>query len=168
MLEPLHIVIDSREQSPWAWNPSDAATEIAGLAIGDYSLASDTEIPNRKGVLRPVRFSVERKSLDDLLNSISTGWEHGSIRKFMNAPFAWRPLLAECDMQDLCFKQVGDEVFPPPHNHPKLRPSFVLRRLAELGSAGVSVYLCGDVQMAAGMALRIFRRRVEVRTVDAS
>ena len=48
MLEPLHIVIDTRENTPWAWDPSDAVTEVKALVAGDYALASDCEKPKRK------------------------------------------------------------------------------------------------------------------------
>jgi hypothetical protein len=131
------------------------------LAVGDYALASDCEIPKRPGALRPVRFSVERKSLDDFLNSISTGWESGSIRKFMNFDAQWKPLIGEFNFQDVCFKQVGDGILAPEHNHPQLRPAFVARRIAELGAYNVSVLMAGDSQLAAGLVYRIFRRRVD-------
>ena len=162
MLQPLHILIDSREQAPWAWDANDATTEIAGLSAGDYALASDTEEPKRKGQLRPVRFAIERKSLDDLLSTIAGGWGRFQRELDRMAVFPARVIIVEGDFEDVCFKEVDGVTIPPHHNHPELRPAFVARRIAELSMMGVSVLLCGNAQYAAGMAYRIFRRRAEV------
>jgi ERCC4-type nuclease len=70
--EPLRIVIDTREQTPWSWEPSDAITTVAGLNAGDYALLADTEPVRGKDRLA-VRFAIERKSLEDFLGTISTG-----------------------------------------------------------------------------------------------
>ena len=163
MIPPLHIIIDSREQSPWSWDPNDATTEIAGLSAGDYALASDTEQPKRRGQLRPVRFAVERKSLEDFLGTISTGWERFNRELTRMEAFPARVVIVEGDFADVCFSERGGEIIPPPHNHPQLRPSFVARRIAELTMMGVSVLMCGNAEMASGMAYRIFRRRNEVQ-----
>jgi hypothetical protein len=162
MLEPLHIIIDSREQSPWAWSPADACTEIAGLAAGDYALASDTEAPRRAGQLRPVRFAIERKSLEDFLGTISAGWDRFERELDRMAAFPARVVIVEGDFSACCFATGEEgELIPPPHNHPALRPAFVARRIAELTMQGVSVLMAGDSQLAAGLAYRVFRRRME-------
>lgn len=163
MLQPLHIIIDSREQAPWAWDPSDATTEIGGLTAGDYALATDTETPKRKGALRPVRFAIERKSLEDFLGTISTGWDRFQRELTRMESFPARVVIVEGDFESVCFSEGAAGVIPPPHNHPGLRPAFVARRVAELSMMGVSVLMAGDSQMAAGLALHVFRRRMEVR-----
>lgn len=129
---------------------------------GDYALASDTEPPKRKAQLRPVRFSIERKSLEDWLSTISTGWDRFQRELTRMENFPARVVIVEGDFEDVCFKQVGSDVLPPQHNHPQLRPAFVARRIAELSMMGVSVLLAGDAAMAAGLAYRIFRRRVDM------
>ena len=161
MIPPLHIIIDSREQSPWAWDASDATVEIAGLVAGDYALASDTEQPKRRGAMRAVRFGIERKSLEDFLGTISTGWDR--FQRELDRMAAWpaRVVIVEGNFADCCFREIDGEVLPPPHNHPQLRPAFVARRIAELTMMGVSVLMAGDSQMAAGLAYRVFRRRAE-------
>lgn len=166
MIPPLRILIDSREQACWAWSPSDAVTNIAGLAVGDYALECDTENPKRAGQLRPVRFSLERKSLDDFLGSISTTWENGSIRKTINAAsFPARIIIVEGDFHHVCFAEAAEGLIPPEHNHPKLEPAFVARRIAELTMLGVSVLLSGSAELAAGQALHIFRERMRMLEV---
>jgi DNA excision repair protein ERCC-4 len=54
--QPLRIIQDSREQSPFRFENFPAVVEVAGLEAGDYSLA---------GFER--RVAVERKSLPDLV-----------------------------------------------------------------------------------------------------
>jgi hypothetical protein len=160
MLPPLRIIIDTREQAPWSWDPSDATTEIAGLTAGDYALAEDCEKVKGRVALS-VRFAIERKSLDDFLGTISVGWDRFSRELVRMEAFPARVVIVEGDFRQVCFS--GDEgcVSPPPHNHPALRPAFVARRIAELTMQGVSVLLAGDSQLAAGLAYRVFRRRAE-------
>jgi len=160
MLPPLHIIIDTREQAPWAWTPDEATTEIRALVAGDYAIAQDTEPVKRREALA-VRFSIERKSLDDFLGTISTGWDRFQHELERMETFPARVVIVEGDFHQVCFSGDEGRVSPPPHNHPALRPSFVMRRIAELTMAGVSVLLAGDAQQAAGMAYRVFRRRAE-------
>jgi hypothetical protein len=161
VVEPLHIVIDSREQSPWGWEPCDAVTEIAGLVATDYCLAEDCEIPKRRGALRPVRFGIERKSLEDFMGTISTGWDRFQRELTRMESFPARVVIVEGDFEDCCFKEVSGEVLPPPHNHPQLQPAFVARRIAELTLMGVTVLLAGNAALASGLAYRVFKRRME-------
>jgi ERCC4-type nuclease len=160
MIEPLHIIIDSREQSPWAWAPSDAVTEVRGLVAGDYALAEDCEKVRGREALA-VRFAIERKSLDDFLGTIAGGWERFQRELARMEAFPARVVIVEGDFSDCCFTETADGIIPPPHNHPELRPAFVARRIAELTMQGVTVLLAGNAQQAAGMAYRVFRRRVE-------
>jgi ERCC4-type nuclease len=52
----MHILIDTREQLPYAFEGRDCTTERQTLPVGDYSLAGFTD-----------KVSIERKSLDDLI-----------------------------------------------------------------------------------------------------
>ena len=62
-LQPI-IVIDTREQAPWTFECFGVQTEIMGLRSGDYSVRGfETEI------------GIERKSLDDLVNTLIQGRE---------------------------------------------------------------------------------------------
>lgn len=161
MIAPLRIVIDTREQAPWAWDPSDAVTEVRALSAGDYALESDCERVKGRATLA-VRFSIERKSLEDLLSTISTGWDRFQRELTRMEAFPARVIIVEGDFADVCFKQGATGIIPPPHNHPALRPAFVARRISELTMMGVSVLLAGDAQMAAGLAFRVFRRRADL------
>ncbi|MCK9519966.1 MAG: hypothetical protein M0R74_13215 [Dehalococcoidia bacterium] len=161
MIAPLRIIIDTREQSPWAWDANDATTEIRALSAGDYALAADCERVKGRATLA-VRFAVERKSLDDFLGTISAGWDRFQRELTRMEAFPARVVIVEGDFKDVCFSQGADGIIPPPHNHPALRPAFVARRISELTMMGVSVLLAGDAQMAAGLAFRVFRRRQDL------
>ena len=157
----MKIIIDSREQSPWAWDASDAETQIGTLSAGDYALASDCEQVKGRATLS-VRFAIERKSLDDFLGTISGGWERFQRELIRMEPFPARVVIVEGDFSQVCFSECADGIIPPEHNHPAMRPAFVARRISELTMQGVSVLMAGNAQMAAGLAYRIFRRREDL------
>jgi len=156
--EPLRVVIDTREQSPWAWPLSDVVCRFAGLAAGDYALESDVQYVKGRDTLA-VRFSVERKSLDDFLGTISTGWDRFQRELDRMAAFPARVVIVEGDFEQCCFLDDGT---PPQHGHPMITPSFVCRRVAELSMMGVSVLFAGRADYAAALAYRIFLRRFEL------
>ena len=64
---PLRIVVDSREQHPFAFEGYPVEVTPATLATGDISIAGFE-----------TRIAIERKTLDDLLHSISTERERFS------------------------------------------------------------------------------------------
>jgi hypothetical protein len=76
--------------------------------------------------------------------------------------FPARVVIVEADFLQCCFSQGEKGIVPPPHNHPGVMPAFVARRVAELTMAGVSVLFAGSAELAAGLAYRIFKRRLEV------
>lgn len=161
MLESLHIVIDTREQAPWTWNPGDVTTEVRALAAGDYALAEDCEQVRGRATLA-VRFAIERKSLDDFLGTISVGWDRFLRELDRMTAFPARVIIVEGNFSECCFSQGADGIQSPPHNHPALTPAFVARRISELTMMGVTVLLAGDAELAAGLAFRIFRRRQDL------
>lgn len=62
-LDPLRVLIDTREQRPWTFS-RDTTSEFVTLTEGDYSFAGYSD-----------RVRIERKSLADLVGSITTGRE---------------------------------------------------------------------------------------------
>ena len=59
----LEILVDSNERYPYTFNDQQATTRRTKLPAGDYAVVVDDE----------VRAAVERKSLDDLLGSVTSG-----------------------------------------------------------------------------------------------
>ena len=58
--QPLRITVDTREQKPLGMPSEYATCEPGALKVGDYSLAGDDWV-------------IERKSVDDLIGSIISG-----------------------------------------------------------------------------------------------
>ena len=161
MNAPLHIVIDEREQTPWAWPPDAAVTSRRSLVAGDYALKQDCEEVKGRGMLA-VRFAIERKSLNDFLGTIAGGWERFQRELVRMESFPARVVIVEGDMEDVCFTETAAGIEVPDHDHPMLTPKFVCRRIAELTMMNVSVLLAGNAGYAAALAYRVFRRRVEM------
>jgi len=161
MIEPLSIVIDSREQCPWAWDAYTATCTVRSLVAGDYALLEDTEaVKGRKALA--VRFAIERKELNDFLGTISSGWERFQRELVRMESFPARIVIVEGDFEQCCFAGSGETMTPPQHNHLNLTPQFVARRIAELALIGVSVIFAGDAQLAAALAYRMFVRRHDI------
>ena len=59
----MEIVIDSREQQPWHFSPELVRVSRGTVRTGDYCVKGDR------------LFAIERKSLNDFVGTISTGWE---------------------------------------------------------------------------------------------
>ncbi|WP_370290787.1 histone-like nucleoid-structuring protein Lsr2 [Nocardioides sp.] len=62
-VDDLEVVVDSHERYPYTFADRQVATRRAALAAGDYGLVVDDVL----------RASVERKSLDDLVSSLTSG-----------------------------------------------------------------------------------------------
>jgi len=161
MLEPLKIVIDSREQTPWGWEPCDAITHVRALAAGDYALDADCEeVKGRESLA--VRFAIERKSLDDFLGTISREWARFQLELTKMESFPARVVIVEGNFADCCFNYDKNGILQTPqHSHARLTPRFIARRIAELTLSNVAVLFCGDAALASGLAYRILRRRHE-------
>ena len=123
----LEITIDTREQTPFHFDDHIAKVRIGGLKTGDYACTGD------RG------FAVERKSLDDFLSTISSGW-----KRFQRG----RSKYTAAQMVEIIrgiFR--GDAqsraIVPPQHAHFNLTPAFVLKRCGEIEHLGGHVQFCG-------------------------
>ncbi len=143
----MKIVVDTREQTPWAF-PCDLAESVRGtLTEGDYALEGDDG------------FAIERKSLSDFLGTISTGWERfkRELNRMDAKGFPTKVIIVEGDISSLFF---GPNCEPPQHDHPHLTPQFVAKRIAQLTyDRRCSVLFACSAPIAAGLATQIFRRR---------
>ena len=146
----LRIVIDTREQTPWAFDVSAVDPEIGTLRTGDYALVGDSQ------------FGVERKSLDDFLGTISTGWERfgRELDRMEAARWVTRSIIVEGDYGSCFFASMPNgELVGPQHRHFRLTPQFVEKRVAELTMRGVSVLFATNPFIAASLAVALFRIR---------
>lgn len=145
---PIKVTIDSREKKPWAFDPSLVTASVNTLKTGDYSLEGDAG------------FAIERKSLDDFLNTISSGWERFIREIYRMADWPARVIIVESNFLDCCFSY-NTKLEPPKHQHHKLSPSFISMRIAELTMVNVSVIFAGVPELAAGLAYHILKQRAK-------
>lgn len=143
----LRIIIDTREQTPWAFDPAAVDATIGTLSTGDYALEGDGA------------FGIERKSLEDFLGTISSGWERFERELERMSQWVAKVIIVEGDYDTCCFSLEGESLQAPQHRHFMLSPQFVEKRVAELTLRCVSVIFAGDAQLAAGLATAIFRQR---------
>ena len=88
----LEITIDTREQTPFHFDDHIAKVRIGGLKTGDYACTGD------RG------FAVERKSLDDFLSTISSGWARFQREIFRAKAEGFAlPIVVEGNLDDLVF-----------------------------------------------------------------
>jgi len=149
-MERMNIIIDTREQRPFHFDPSLVSSTVSTLRTGDYALAGDDQ------------FAIERKSLDDFLGTIATGWPRfcRELKRMDDAEFVAKVIIIEGDFMHTCFNISDDgETVAPCHNHPKLTPQFIAKRIAQLTMDLVSVLFAGNAQLAAGLATTIFKER---------
>lgn len=134
----IEITIDTREQIPLHFAPEIAKTTRGTIRTGDYAVTGDTG------------FSVERKSLDDFLGTISTGWDRfqRELYRAKDAGFPSFPIVVEARFTDVIFScEKNGEITPPNHDHVKLTPSFVLKRIGEIAQmGGVVVFADGHAE----------------------
>jgi ERCC4-type nuclease len=143
----LKIIQDTREQRPWAFDLAFADVSVGTLKTGDYALAGDDQ------------FAIERKSLDDFLGTIATGWPRfcRELKRMDDAEFVAQVIIVEGDFAHVCFNLDKEgQLVAPTHNHPNLTPQFITKRIAQLTMRGVSVLFAGNAEFASGIALHIF------------
>lgn len=144
----LNIIVDTREQAPWSFSAGMAECSRGTLKTGDYALKGDDA------------FAIERKSLDDFLGTISTGWPRfcRELNRMDEAGFPAKVIIIESEFSAICFSEDGK---PPRHNHPMLTPQFIVSRIASLTMRGASVLFADSPDFAAAVAYSILKKRYE-------
>lgn len=143
----IRIVVDTREQTPLPF-PEDVATVRACLQAGDYSVEGFED-----------RIAVERKSLGDLVGSLTRG-----RRRFMRAAarlaaLEFRAVVVESDLPSILRGSYRSRAHPS-----SILGSLVSLQLGRSGEdrvAGVPVVYAGDPHSAAVWTLRFLEKAVE-------
>jgi ERCC4-type nuclease len=122
------IVIDSREQEPYSFDPRLAATVRRALQAGDYSIAGLED-----------QVAVERKSLDDFVSTVIHRRRRfrEELRKLSHYRAAC--VVVEAELLDLLGKRYRGEARPE---------AVVGSTLSILLDYGVPVMFCGNRQAA--------------------
>jgi ERCC4-type nuclease len=87
---PLQIIVDTREQRPWTFENYNVTVKRAGLRSGDYSLAGHED-----------QIALERKSLDDLVQSLSHGRDRFEREVERLSALSFAAVLVEASAEDI-------------------------------------------------------------------
>lgn len=143
------IIIDTREQRPWTF-PESVSVRRGTLRTGDYAIDGDES------------FAIERKSIDDFLGTVFSGWERflREISRMDGAGFPCKVVIVEGDIHDFLFRQDAfGNITAPNHNHPRITPMAALGRISDLCFENVITLFCKDETTAAAMALSLLLKR---------
>lgn len=134
----LEILVDSHERYPWAFRNQQATTTRQGLTVGDYAIEAD-------GVIVA---TIERKSLPDLVSTLTTG----KLRYLLAA-------LAEIPRAALVVEDRYSAVFTLDH----VRPGIVADELAEaqVRFPTVPIVFCDTRPLAQEWAYRFLGAALE-------
>lgn len=139
-VEELTAIIDSREQLPYDLAPFK--TVRCGLPTGDYSVEGyETEI------------TIERKSLDDFIGSISTGRERFEREIERLLKFESKMILVEGSAEDILKQRYVS----------RMNPTSVFGTIASFIAKGVPVMLAGNRTIAQDFARRFLFLSVKYR-----
>ena len=133
------IIVDRREQRPWDFG-GYAEVARGTLSAGDYALQGDNG------------FAIERKSLDDYVGTIFTGWRRfrAELDRMRALQFPAVVVIVEAEWMD---------VLRHSYNHSEIEPQAVLKRTAELMLSGVSIFFAGNPTAAAGVCWKLLDER---------
>jgi len=134
---PLVILQDTREQTPWRFS-NDCNVQIVTLTEGDYSMQGFS-----------ARVRVERKSLADLVGSITTGRERFLDECRRLTAFEFRLLVVESSVEAVLAHAYRSQT----------NPQSVLGSVIALHvDYGLPCIWAGDARNAANIVERLFRR----------
>jgi ERCC4-type nuclease len=99
-LKTLHVLVDTREQTEWRFSEA-CSVERVTLSEGDYSIAGFSD-----------RVRVERKSLSDLVGSITVGRERFVAECQRLTAYQFRALVIEATIEDVEAHAYRSETLP--------------------------------------------------------
>lgn len=139
-MDRLQIIIDTREQSPWAFPRSCAHCRRATLDAGDYALEGDAG------------FAIERKSLPDFVSTIVSGRERfeRELERMTSAGFPARVVIVEAGFIEILEAEYPNE---------RVQPEFLVKRISELTLDGVSILFADNKFAAAGLCYHVLKER---------
>jgi len=145
------IVIDTREQLLWSFSQYNVDVKIDTIKTADYKIEGDDY------------FGIERKSMDDFIGTISSGWERfkRELQRMNDEDWVAKVIIVEGNYEGCCYNTRQEEVIPPQHNHYRITPQFIQKQIAVLTLMNVSVIFAGSPSLAAGLAFVIFKERYE-------
>lgn len=153
----LDITIDTREQHPWHFDPTRIRVRRGTVRTGDYCVTGDSG------------FAIERKSLDDFLGTIGHGWQRFQREIFRAREAGFNlPIIVEARFTDFLFTlDERGRIESPQHEHPRMTPGFVLKRLGQIEHLGASPrFADGPVEAAMWAAAMLHARYLDLKKDD--
>ena len=152
----IHIITDTREQTPWSFDEHLVLNSVGTIKTADYKLEGDDT------------FGIERKSLDDFVGTISTGWDR--FKREIQRMHDWdaKVIIVESDYISCCFSEHDGKIIPPTHNHYMITPQFIMKQIAVLTLMNVSILFAYDAHYASELAYKIFKERHEALNATQS
>ncbi|MEO6574657.1 MAG: ERCC4 domain-containing protein [Polyangiaceae bacterium] len=148
------VTVDPREQRPWRL-PLSIPIVVRAMVAGDYA-----------PVGLETRCAVERKSLDDLVNSIffSPGRFRRELEKLKK--YEWRRIIVEASYEDILARKyfASGRKFRPAifgggvTKRPGIEPMQVLEKIETITDTLVPIVMAGSRKAAATIALRRLRQ----------
>lgn len=134
--DSLVILVDSREQAPLVFGPG-VAVEVVGLPEGDYSARG------LEGIA-----AIERKSLSDLIGSLTFERERFEAEIERLASYAFRCVVVEGDLDDLIEWRYRS----------RANPSSIVGSIASMMAKGTPFIFAGNARNAAIVVERLLRK----------
>lgn len=122
------IVIDTREQQPYSFDPAHITSVRRALPAGDYSLDG-----------YEASVAVERKSLEDFVSSAVTARERFGRELRVLSEYDFACVVVEASMEDILEHRYRAGIHPA---------SVFGATLSIIVDVGVPVYFCNDRQIA--------------------
>ncbi len=136
------VVIDTREQQPYQFDPAHVTTARRALPVGDYSLEG-----------YETAMAIERKSLEDFVGSVIASRERFARELRALAEYDLGCVVVEGSLEDVLARRYRSGA------HPNSVFGAVLSIIVD---HGVAVFFCGDRQIACrfvqGLLCRYHRR----------
>lgn len=101
MADLITVITDTREQTPWALDPTRFVMERGTLKTGDYTV---------KGL--DSRLRIERKNLGDAVSTFITDWLRFRKELYRLAFFDYAAIVVEADVEDVLAKRYESEASP--------------------------------------------------------
>ena len=134
MNERIQILVDTREKTPWSFDPEKFEVITTTLQAGDYSLDGLDHL-----------VAIERKSLGDFVSTVIHDWLR--FRKELNrlSGYTCTAIVVETDLEKIFEHRYESEALPA---------SVLGRMNAIYIETGIPVLLWGNATLAADMASR--------------
>ncbi len=126
--EPIRVVVDTREQQPYQFDPAHVTSVRRALPVGDYSLEG-----------YETAMAIERKSLDDFVGSVIASRERFARELRALAEYDLGCVVVEGSLEDVLARRYRSGAHPS---------SVFGAALSIIVDHGVAVFFCGDRQIA--------------------